>query len=124
MNTTSELITHPASETVSARDCLVVTRGHHPGARIAIADTTTVIGEHGKQMIKVERQDQIFTVSAVDATILVTHNGDPLPPVPKQVKHQDILRFADTELMCVLSTPLATQQHEDPVADDNANAQD
>ena len=82
--------------------CLVVKRGPYPGAKIPLTKASTIIGDHGKRLISIVHTNDMFRVAAADATVLVTRNGDPLPPVPKRIEDQDILRFRDFEIVCRL----------------------
>lgn len=80
-----------------------MTRGPHPGAKIALTMPRTILGDGGQRIVSVRQADFGYLVKAEDPTILVTHNGDPLPPVAKPIQNHDVLRFADVELICCVS---------------------
>lgn len=84
---------------------LVITHGPHPGAKVALDTPTTILGDNGKRIISIRQADFGYLVKAEDPTILVTHNGDPLPPVAKPVQNHDVLRFSDLELICCIGEP-------------------
>jgi|GEM_PF-5816272 len=85
-------------------DSLLIVNGSNAGARIALMKGTTLIGEDGNPIICIQKSAGHFSVSAIDATVLVTHNGDPLPPAPKHIGHKDSICFLDSELICELDT--------------------
>jgi len=91
--------------TILSTDSLLVVRGNHPGARIALTAGKTVLGEDGNPIICIRKSFGHFSVSTADATVLVTHNGDPLPPAPKGIRNNDSICFRDTELICELDEP-------------------
>jgi len=90
---------------ILSTDSLLVVRGNHPGARIALTAGKTVLGEDGNPIICIRKSFGHFSVSSADATVLVTHNGDPLPPAPKGIRNNDSICFRDTELICELDEP-------------------
>jgi len=78
---------------------LVILAGPNAGSTLVLTDEETIVGMSGERWIKLTLKDADVLIEVLDPTVLVTRNGQPLPPSPTTLADGDTLGARDFEMV-------------------------
>lgn len=78
---------------------LVILAGPNAGATIILTDVETIVGMNGERWLKLTQTSGEVLIEVVDPTVMVTRNGQPLPPTAIALVDGDTLGVHDFEIV-------------------------
>jgi len=78
---------------------LVILAGPNAGSTVMLTDEETIVGMNGERWMKLTLQGTDVMIEVLDPTVLVTRNGQQLPPPATALADGDTLGARDFEIV-------------------------